>query len=112
MQDILAEAVSWRFVPITDGCVTDRVVEFLSSGSIGTVRSVLFDLDIGEVLSVPGILRHSNNGVELDERSILLFSNHSGPDELSITTFQVLEETSKNWAEFRADGAGRDYFGF
>jgi hypothetical protein len=31
---------------------------------------------------------------------------------LSITTFQVLEETSENWAEFMADGARRDDFGF
>jgi hypothetical protein len=33
-------------------------------------------LDIGEVLSVPRILGQTNNGVELDEKSILLFSNH------------------------------------
>jgi hypothetical protein len=59
-----------------DGCVTDRIVEFLSSRNVGTVRSVLFDLDIGEVLSVPRILGQTNNGVELDEKSILLFSNH------------------------------------
>ena len=106
VKNILAETVSGWFVPVAGSSVANGEVDLLVRTNAGSSSGVLFDLDIGEVLGVPGILGQTNGGVEEDESTILLFSDHSRSHEVSVTALQVLEDTSENGAEFRSNGSG------
>ena len=111
VQDILAETVSRRLVPVADGPVTDVVVDLPVGADVGSSGSIFLDLDVGEILGVPGILGQAHGGVEVDESAILLFGGETSPHQMSVAALDVLENTLNNWAEFSGDGGVGDNLG-
>ena len=56
VQDVLAESVSGRLVPVADGPVADVVVDLPVGADVGSSGRIFLDLDVGKVLGVPGVL--------------------------------------------------------
>ena len=78
VQNIFAETVNGRIVPVADRIVTDVVVDLpVGDGVLLRARSsrrVFLNLDVSEVLGVPIVVfRQAHGCVKVDEGSILHF---------------------------------------
>lgn len=104
VEDVLAESVVRRLVPVAHGGVAEGVLVLLVCVHAGSNGGVLLDAEVGEVLGVPAVLGHAQGGVEVDESAVLLLGGQTGPQEAHLAALDVLEEALNGRLELGNDG--------